>query len=162
MIGAPAALAAAEEAPLDQHDLKRLSKALCSIVRHDRRWGRGVRVPLSTVQEELHRPVSLFHLRQLLDRGAAKVYAIEYSEIYKRCKREVTKKGLQHAVKVMNCLAEEVPIDPSEVDIIVSEWMGYFLLFERMLPSVLSVRDKCLKPGGIIIPNRVRIFLAAA
>ena len=94
--------------------------------------------------------------------GAAKVYAIEYSEIYKRCKKEVTKKGLQHAVKVMNCLAEEVPIDPSEVDIIVSEWMGYFLLFERMLPSVLSVRDKCLKPGGIIIPNRVRIFLAAA
>ncbi len=94
--------------------------------------------------------------------GAAKVYAIENSEIYKRCKREISKKGLQHTVKIMNCLAEEAPIDPSEVDIIVSEWMGYFLLFERMLPSVLSVRDKCLKQGGIIIPNRVRIFLAAA
>jgi hypothetical protein len=35
--------------------------------------------------------------------------------------------------------------------------MGYFLLFERMLPCVLSVRDNCLKPGGIIIPGRVRI-----
>jgi hypothetical protein len=62
----------------------------------------------------------------------------------------------------MNCLAENVPIDPSEIDIIVSEWMGYFLLFERMLPSVLSVRDKCLKPGGIIVPGRVKILLAAA
>lgn len=62
----------------------------------------------------------------------------------------------------MNCLAEQVPIDPFEVDIIVSEWMGYFLLFERMLPSVLSVRDKCLKPGGIIIPGRVKILLGAA
>jgi hypothetical protein len=62
----------------------------------------------------------------------------------------------------MNCLAEQVPIDPFEIDIIVSEWMGYFLLFERMLPSVLSVRDKCLKPGGIIIPGRVKILLGAA
>ena len=70
--------------------------------------------------------------------------------------------GLQHAVKIINCLAEEVPIDASEVDIIASEWMGYFLVFERMIPSVLSVTDKCLKPGRINIPNRVRIFLAAA
>ncbi len=62
----------------------------------------------------------------------------------------------------MNCLAEQAPIDPSEIDIIVSEWMGYFLLFERMLPSVLSVRDKCLKQGGVIVPSRVKILLAAA
>ncbi len=62
----------------------------------------------------------------------------------------------------MNCLAEEAPIDASTIDIIVSEWMGYFLLFERMLPSVLSVRDRCLKPGGVIVPGRVKIFLGAA
>jgi hypothetical protein len=62
----------------------------------------------------------------------------------------------------MNCLAEQAPIDPSTIDIIVSEWMGYFLLFERMLPSVLSVRDRCLKPGGVIVPARVKILLGAA
>ncbi len=47
-------------------------------------------------------------------------------------------------------------------DVIVSEWMGYFLLFERMLPSVLQVRDKCLIPGGVMIPSSAKIFLAAA
>jgi hypothetical protein len=62
----------------------------------------------------------------------------------------------------MNCLAEQAPIDPFTIDIIVSEWMGYFLLFERMLPSVLSVRDRCLKPGGVIVPARVKILLGAA
>lgn len=30
-----------------------------------------------------------------------------------------------------------------QVDVIVSEWMGYALLFESMLDSVLHARDKC-------------------
>lgn len=41
--------------------------------------------------------------------------------------------------------AEEVEL-PEKVDVIVSEWMGYMLLYETMLPSVLYVRDKWLKP----------------
>jgi len=36
-----------------------------------------------------------------------------------------------------------------QVDIIISEWMGYFLLFESMLDSVLFARAKYLKPGGV-------------
>lgn len=39
-------------------------------------------------------------------------------------------------------------------DIIISEWMGYFLLFEGMLDSVIYARDKHLKEGGILMPNR--------
>jgi hypothetical protein len=34
------------------------------------------------------------------------------------------------------------------VDIIISEWMGYFLLYESMLDTVIWARDKWLKPGG--------------
>ena len=30
-----------------------------------------------------------------------------------------------------------------QVDVIVSEWMGYALLFESMLDSVLYARDRC-------------------
>ena len=39
------------------------------------------------------------------------------------------------------------------VDVIVSEWMGYCLLYESMLTSVLYARDKWLKPGGAILPD---------
>lgn len=35
-----------------------------------------------------------------------------------------------------------------QFDIIISEWMGYFLLFEAMLDSVLWARDRYLAPGG--------------
>eukprot|EP00951_Prasinocladus_malaysianus_P006989 scaffold49949_cov33-Prasinocladus_malaysianus.AAC.1 len=32
--------------------------------------------------------------------------------------------------------------------------MGYFLLYESMLDTVLYARDKWLAPGGIIMPDR--------
>jgi hypothetical protein len=42
---------------------------------------------------------------------------------------------------------EEVEL-PEKVDIIVSEWMGFYLLHESMLDSVLYARDKWLNEGG--------------
>ena len=38
---------------------------------------------------------------------------------------------------------EEVDL-PEKVDIIISEWMGYFLIYESMLDTVLYARDKWL------------------
>ena len=42
---------------------------------------------------------------------------------------------------------EEVELPVDGVDIIVSEWMGYFLLYESMLDTVLMARDKYLVRG---------------
>lgn len=39
---------------------------------------------------------------------------------------------------------EEVELPVPKVDIIISEWMGYFLLYESMLDTVLYARDKWL------------------
>jgi hypothetical protein len=50
--------------------------------------------------------------------------------------------------------AEEVTLPVDKVDVIVSEWMGYFLLYESMLDTVLFCRDKWLVPGGAIFPVR--------
>ncbi|KAM0826696.1 hypothetical protein ACQ4PT_068705 [Festuca glaucescens] len=44
-----------------------------------------------------------------------------------------------------------------KVDVIISEWMGYMLLYESMLPSVLFARDKWLKPGGLILPSHATV-----
>jgi len=38
--------------------------------------------------------------------------------------------------------------------------MGYFLLYESMLDSVLWARDKYLAPGGKMLPDRAQIYLA--
>lgn len=93
--------------------------------------------------------------------GASKVYAIEFSKIVKECRKAISSKGLEKIVKVMNIRAEEAPLMENSVDVVVSEWMGYFLIFERMLPSVVAVRNKCLRPDGIMIPRRSKLFLAA-
>ena len=47
------------------------------------------------------------------------------------------------------------------VDIIISEWMGYLLLRESMLDSVIRARDTFLKPkSGILLPSHATIFFA--
>jgi hypothetical protein len=74
----------------------------------------------------------------------------------------VSRRQLKDTVKIMNCLAEEAPLDGIIANVIVSEWMGSFLLSERMLPSVLAVRDKTLQTGGFLIPCTARIIIAAA
>ncbi len=90
------------------------------------------------------------------------MYAIEKSEIITKLRTEINKRQLKEYVKLMNCTAEEAPLEGIACDVLVSEWMGYFLLCERMLPSVLGVRDRCLSQNGLIIPNRARIYVAAA
>jgi protein arginine N-methyltransferase 1 len=48
-----------------------------------------------------------------------------------------------------------------QVDIIVSEWMGYFLFYESMLDSVIFARDKYLVEGGVMLPDRSNLMICA-
>ena len=65
---------------------------------------------------------------------------------------------LGHVVEVIQGTIETVEL-PEKVDIIISEWMGYFLLRESMLDSVLHARDRFLKPGGALYPSHARMYL---
>ena len=56
---------------------------------------------------------------------------------------------------------EEITLPVPQVDIIISEWMGYFLLYESMLDSVLWARDKYLVKGGKMLPDKVHMYVAA-
>lgn len=93
--------------------------------------------------------------------GAAKVYAIECSEIASVATRLVEENNLSHIVTVIKGKAEEVEV-PESVDVIISEWMGYFLLYESMLDTVLFCRDKWLKKDtGMIFPDKATLYIAA-
>lgn len=48
-------------------------------------------------------------------------------------------------------------IESCSIDVLLSEWMGYCLLYESMLSSVLFARDHWLKPGGAILPDTASI-----
>lgn len=46
-----------------------------------------------------------------------------------------------------------------KVDVIVSEWMGHCLFYEAMLEPLLSIRDRYLAEGGIMIPAQLSLHV---
>ncbi|GFU25159.1 protein arginine N-methyltransferase 6 [Trichonephila clavipes] len=91
--------------------------------------------------------------------GAKKVYAIEASAIAKQAEKVVVENGFSDKIIVMQVKIEDAEL-PEKVDVIVSEWMGYMLMYESMLPSFLFARDKWLKKDGHLFPQEVRIYIA--
>ncbi|KAK7856912.1 putative protein arginine n-methyltransferase 3 [Quercus suber] len=77
------------------------------------------------------------------------------------------KKGNKHStgvIEVVQGMVEELDksskIQPHSVNVLLSEWMGYCVLYESILSSVLFARDRWLKPGGAIVPDTATIFVA--
>ncbi|KAI0376582.1 S-adenosyl-L-methionine-dependent methyltransferase [Hypomontagnella monticulosa] len=92
--------------------------------------------------------------------GAAKVIAVDASAIITKAQENIFHNGLSSVITCVHGKMEEVSLPVDEVDIIVSEWMGYCLLFEAMLPSVLFARDRYLKPGGLLVPSHANLWVA--
>ena len=92
--------------------------------------------------------------------GARKVYAIEATSISKHARTLVEHNGLSEIVTVMQTKVEDIESLPEPVDVIISEWMGYFLLRESMLDSVIVARDRFLRPGGALYPSHCTVYLA--
>ena len=91
--------------------------------------------------------------------GARHVYAVEATSVAKHARKLVAAHHLSETVTVLNGKMEDVML-PEQVDCIVSEWMGYFLLRESMVQSVLAARDRWLKPGGVMYPSHARLLVA--
>lgn len=93
--------------------------------------------------------------------GAKMVIGIDCSEILTSARQIVKDNGLDHIVTLIKGKVEEVTLPVEKVDIIISEWMGYFLLYESMLDTVIWARDKWLVPGGLIFPDKATLYLCA-
>ncbi|MBN3302000.1 CARM1 methyltransferase, partial [Amia calva] len=90
--------------------------------------------------------------------GARKIYAVEASTMAQHAEVLVNSNGLADRVVVIPGKVEEVSL-PEQVDIIVSEPMGYMLFNERMLESYLHAK-KFLKPSGNLFPTIGDVHLA--
>ena len=93
--------------------------------------------------------------------GAATVVGVDCSEIIYQAMDIIRENKLTEKITLVKGRLEETPLPEEKFDFIISEWMGYFLLFEGMLDSVISARDKYLAPGGMVLPNRCTISLLA-
>lgn len=68
------------------------------------------------------------------------VYAVDKSDAIDRARQIVRDNGMEDTIKVIQGLVEEIVLPVETVDIIISEWMGYCLVYENMLKSVLFAR----------------------
>jgi SAM-dependent methyltransferase len=90
--------------------------------------------------------------------GAASVYAVDRSPMLKSATTIFAENGCTKITPVRG-EGDQVEL-PSQVDVIISEWMGHFLFAERMLEPLIHLRDKFLRPGGRIIPASCSLHLA--
>jgi len=89
-------------------------------------------------------------------RGAARVYAIDHSSILETARTLATANGIQRVEFIATHSTEFSLVD--KVDVILHEQMGDCLFDEAMVANVSDLRDRLLKPGGIILPSRFEFY----
>jgi protein arginine N-methyltransferase 1 len=89
--------------------------------------------------------------------GAGKVYAIDHSEIINVAKRVAEHNRIMNVEFLQLNSKDFAPAEP--VDHIVQEQIGWCLFEENMVGTLVDLRDRVLKPGGRIIPNRFDLFI---
>lgn len=89
-------------------------------------------------------------------RGAAKVYAIDHSPILRHAKTLAAHNRIEH-VEFIATHSSEFSLG-ERVDVIVHEQMGDCLFDEAMVANVTDLRDRLLRPGGLIVPSRFDFY----
>ncbi|MEE6498964.1 hypothetical protein FKM82_003260 [Ascaphus truei] len=93
--------------------------------------------------------------------GAKRVIGVDQSEIIYQTMDIVRLNKMENIISLVKGRIEEVDLPVEKVDIIISEWMGYFLLFESMFDSVIYAKEKYLAEGGAVYPDTSNISLVA-
>jgi len=95
--------------------------------------------------------------------GASAVVGVDGAKhIAEVAKANVKHNGFSDRIQIVYGKLEDIEgdIPGAPFDVLVSEWMGYGLLFESMLDTVLVARDRFLKPGGAVLPDIATIHIA--
>lgn len=84
-------------------------------------------------------------------RGAAKIYAIDHSDILEHARTLAVANQVRNVEFVATHSTAFTVDEP--VDVILHEQMGDCLFDESMVANVTDLRDRMLRPGGLILPS---------
>lgn len=90
--------------------------------------------------------------------GALRVICVEGSALADTTRQVVQENGFSSIITVLRTTHTDLQL-PDKVDVIVSEWMGFFMITEDMLSDLFHVRDRWLKPDGVIWPRYTQLWL---
>ena len=86
---------------------------------------------------------------------------MEASTLSYLCEDIAAQNGFEEKITVLHGRAEDVDLPLGEkADVIISEWMGFYLLHESMLTTIIKARDRWLKPFGCMLPSEAIIYLS--
>lgn len=91
--------------------------------------------------------------------GASRVYLVEPEPVVRAALDAARLAGLQDRIVILNERIEDVQL-PQQVDLLISVFAGNLLFSEDLLPALYLARDRWLKPGGALLPDRAQLLLA--
>ncbi len=89
-------------------------------------------------------------------RGAAHVYAIDHSDILAQARALGAANHIENVEYLATHSSRFAVAEP--VDVILHEQMGDCLFDEGMVANVIDLRERVLKPGGLILPSRFELY----
>lgn len=93
-----------------------------------------------------------------LKAGARKVYALERGPVMDLARRAAVHMGLQDQLVFIRGLSTQLDL-PERVDVILTETFGSLGIEENAAEFLIDARERFLAPDGIILPNRLQVFL---
>jgi len=94
--------------------------------------------------------------------GARRVVAIEYEPLLLGVIRALAEEnGVTEKIEIISGDSRQIALG-RDFDIVISETIGHLVFDESIVSIMIDARERFLKPGGMMIPQIVRLLAAAA
>src|SRR6186713_1692550 len=91
--------------------------------------------------------------------GAARVYAIDATGMIEVARRLARDNGLTDRIVHLNTLSLDARL-PEPVDVVMCDQMGCFGIDAGVVEYMTDARERFLRPGGTLIPQRLTLTVA--
>ncbi|MGH9313419.1 MAG: methyltransferase domain-containing protein [Vicinamibacterales bacterium] len=91
--------------------------------------------------------------------GAGRVYSIEATGMIELARAVAARNGFADRLRFVHAESVEVEL-PEQVDVLVCDQVGHFGFEAGLFDFVSDARRRFLKPGGAMVPARVRLQIA--
>jgi len=96
---------------------------------------------------------------QCLRAGASKVYGIDATRAITIARESVARAGLADRYNCIHGSTYRTQL-PEQVDLVICDHVGWFGLDYDIIPMLEDARRRMLKPGGKVLPQRIRLMVA--
>ena len=94
-----------------------------------------------------------------LEAGAGHVYGVDSSDAAELAREAMQRAAMADRYTVLRGSSFEVTL-PEPVDLLLCDHVGFFGVDYGIVPMLADARERFLKPGGRIMPERIDLFVA--